>query len=197
MANHGSIEIVVIYADIVSSTEIVNKLPESKIPLFYKIFCNELYKIINDFGGFVYKPVGDEVIGVFFIPETGWIPIIDNSIRCISYIRYVTKYVISPIAESISLPKIQCRIGADYGVAQIVDIGVEGIKISAEILGNVMNVAAKIRGKVYPGGVAIGQKYYEQLHTDYKLLCKKINPIIINEVKYNVYHVNFDNIKNS
>jgi class 3 adenylate cyclase len=197
MADHGSIEVVVIYADIVGSTKIVNELQESKIPLFYKIYCNELYKIINDFKGFVYKPVGDEVIGIFFIPETGWIPTIDNSIQCISYIRYITKYVISPIAESISLPKIQCRIGADYGIAQIVDIGVEGIKISAEILGNVMNVTAKIREKSKPDEVTIGQNYYEQLHTSYKLICKKINPLIINKTEYNIYHVNFDNKKNN
>ena len=194
MNTHDTIELVVIYADIVGSTNIVNKLPPEKIPLFYKLFSNEVSRVIKDFGGVVYKYVGDEIIGVFLIPETRWIPIFDNSIRCISYIRDVTNYVISPLAQDISLPKIQCRIGADYGEAQIVNIGVDGVHLSAEILGNVMNIAAKIRGKAEPGEITIGENYRQQLHVSYKLICNKIEPLIINEKEYDVFHIDFSKL---
>lgn len=162
--------------------------------MFYKLFSNEVSRVINDFGGVVYKYVGDEVIGVFLIPETGWIPTFDNSIRCISYIKDVTNYVISPLAQDISLPKIQCRIGADYGEAKIVNIGVDAVHLSAEILGNVMNIAAKIRGKAEPGEITIGENYRQQLPVSYKLICNKIEPLIINEKEYDVFHIDFSKL---
>jgi class 3 adenylate cyclase len=171
----------------VGSTGIVRKLTRKQIPIFYKIFSNEIIHVISDFGGTVYKPVGDEIISVFPIPETGWIPVIDDSIRCARYMRDVTKYVISPIAESIGLPRIQCRIGADYGEAQIVNIGVEGIFLSTEIFGDVMNTAAKIRGEAKPGEIAVGESLYQLLHASYKLRCKELTPQKKNDSEYKVY----------
>jgi len=187
--DNDSIELIVIYSDIVSSTPIVSKLPSEQIPIFYKIFSNEVIRIINDFGGVVYKSVGDEIIAIFPIPDTAWIPTIDDAIRCACYIKDVTKHVISPLAESLSLPKIECRIGLDYGEAQIVNIGVKNIFLSLEILGHVMNVAAKIRGKANPGQITLGDNLRNQLHVSYKLLCKEIDKLIIGENEYRVFQL--------
>jgi len=155
--------------------------------VFYRIFSNEIIRVLSDFRGTIYKSVGDEIIGVFPIPERGWIPTLDDSIRCARYMRDVTKYVVGPTAESIGLPKIQCRIGADYGETQIVDIGVEGIFLSAEILGDVMNTAAKIRGKAQPGEIAIGENLYQLLHASYKLHCEELSPLKKDDFEYKVY----------
>ena len=187
MTNYQSLDIVVIYADIVGSTRIVGKLPKRQIPMFYKIFSNEIIRILNDFGGTIYKSVGDEIIGIFPIPKESWIPIIDDSMRCARYVRDVTKNVIGPTAESIGLPRIQCRIGADYGETQIVNIGVEGIFLSAEILGDVMNTAAKIRGKAQPGEIAIGENLRLLLHASYKMHCKELAPLKKDDFEYKVY----------
>lgn len=188
MKDYQPIELVVIYADIVGSTKIVSKLPKKQIPTFYQIFSNEIVRVLSDFGGTVYKSVGDEIIGRFPIPES-WIPIIDDSIRCIRYVRDVTKYAISPIAESKGLPKIQCRIGADYGEAQIVNIGVKGLFLSAEILGHVMNIAAKIRAKAQPGEIVIGENLRQLLHASYKLHCKELNPLRIDDLEYRIFQL--------
>lgn len=187
MINYQSLELVVIYADIVGSTKIVSKLTQNQIPIFYQLFSNEIMRVISDFGGTIYKSVGDEVIGLFPIPQHGWIPIIDNSIRCAQYMREVTKYAISPISQSLSLPRIQCRIGMDYGEAQIVNIGVKGIFVSVEILGHVMNIAAKICTKAQPDEIALGEKLRRQLHTSYKLYCKEIDVFKINGLEYKVF----------
>lgn len=187
MTDYQSIDLVVIYADIVGSTKIVSKLTKKQIPVFYRIFSNEIIRVISDFGGTVYKPVGDEIISIFPIPKTGWIPVIDDSIRCARYMRDVTKYAVSPVAESIGLPRIQCRIGADYGEAQIVSIGVEDIFLSTEILGDVMNVAAKIRAKAKPDEIAVGKSLYQQLHTSYKLRCRELAPLKKDDSEYKVY----------
>lgn len=189
MTSYQQLELVIIYADIVGSTKIVSELPKKQIPTFYRIFSNEIIRVISDFGGTVYKSVGDEIIGLFPIPEFGWIPIIDHSIRCACYIRDVTKYAISPIAKSKGLPKIQCRIGVDYGEAQIVKIGVKGVFLSAEILGHVMNVAAKIRARAQPGEIAIGEKLRQQLHVSYKLCCKELTPLKIGDSEYRIFRL--------
>jgi len=190
LTGYQPLDFVVIYADIVGSTKIVSKLPKDKIPIFYKIFSNEVIRVVSDFGGTVYKSVGDEIIGIFPIPKKSWIPRIDDSIRCACYIKEVTKYAVSPIAESFSLPKIQCRIGVDYGEAQIVNIGVEGIFLSAEILGHTMNIAAKIRAKAQPGEITIGQKLHRLLHVSYKLNCKELAPLKIGDIEYKVFWLN-------
>jgi len=187
LTDYQFIDLVVIYADIVRSTKIVSKLTKKQIPVFYRIFSNEIIRVISDFGGTVYKPVGDEIISIFPIPKTGWIPVIDDSIRCARYMRDVTKYAVSPVAESIGLPRIQCRIGADYGEAQIVSIGVEDIFLSTEILGDVMNIAAKIRAKAEPGEIAVGESLYQQLHTSYKLRCRELAPLKKDDSEYKVY----------
>jgi class 3 adenylate cyclase len=189
VTDYQSFDLVVIYADIVGSTKIVSKLPEKQIPVFYSIFSNEVIKVIADFGGTVYKSVGDEIIGIFPVPETGWIPRIDDSIHCAHYIKAVTKYSISPLAESISLPKIQCRIGVDYGEAQIVNIGVKGIFLSAEILGHIMNIAAKILTQAQPDEITIGENLYQQLHVSYKLKCKELAPLKIEDLEYRVFRL--------
>ena len=189
LTNDQSLELVVIYFDIVESTKIVSNLTKDQISIFYQIFSNEIMRVIYDFGGAIYKSVGDEVIGFFPIPQHSWIPSIDNSIRCAQYMREVTKYVISPIYQSLSLPRIQCRIGMDYGEVQIVNIGVKGIYQSIELLGNVMNIAKKICTKAQPDEIALGEKFRRQLHTSYKLCCKEIDLLKINGLEYKVFHL--------
>lgn len=189
MTDYQPLELVVIYADMVESTKIVSKLPKKQIPVFYRIFLNEISRVISDFGGTVYKFVGDEIIGIFPIPESGWIPIIDDSIHCACYIRDVTKYAISPVAESIALPRIQCRISVDRGEVQIVDIGVKEKLLSVEILGHAMNIAAKIREKAQPGEIVIGEKLYQLLHVSYKLHCKELTPLKIGDSGYRIFRL--------
>lgn len=187
MTDYQSLDLVVIYADMVESTKIVSKLTKKQIPVFYRIFSNEIIRVISDFGGTVYKPVGDEIISIFPVPKTGWIPVIDDSIRCARYMRDVTKHAVSLVAESIGLPRIQCRIGADYGEAQIVSIGIGGIFLSTEILGDVMNTTAKIRAKAEPGEIAVGESLYRLLYASYKRRCRELAPLKKDDSEYKVY----------
>jgi adenylate cyclase len=62
---NSKIELVVMYADIVGSTKMSMTLPTEKVVTIIKAFSHELSSVIESYGGFVLKYVGDAIIAFF------------------------------------------------------------------------------------------------------------------------------------
>lgn len=144
--------------------------------------------IIEDFGGYTFKTAGDCVIG-FFLEKEG-VAWADDVVICGLMMIEVVKQNVSPYLKSKGLPPLECRAGADYGEAHILKLTGK-VPFNVEVVGNVMNVAAKIQSCAKTNQMFIGQNLFELLYTDYRLCCERKGNLDLNGETYSFYKVNY------
>ena len=77
---HEKQSMVVLYVDLVGSTDITLTLPEEKIAIIISSFAQEMAFAIKHHGGYTLKFVGDAVIGYFV--HTSSLIATDNAVSC-------------------------------------------------------------------------------------------------------------------
>ncbi|HEY7366943.1 MAG TPA: adenylate/guanylate cyclase domain-containing protein, partial [Nitrosopumilaceae archaeon] len=75
------VNMIVLYVDLVGSTDIALSLPEEKVAIIIRSFAQEMSSIINQHDGYVLKFVGDAVIG-YFVAEALPLLAADNAVNC-------------------------------------------------------------------------------------------------------------------
>lgn len=185
----SSFGVAVLYVDIRHSTTIARKLDLSEQKLYYETFLNEMISMIEDFGGSTFKTAGDCVIG--FFPEERGFQWADNVIICGLMMIEVIKKNISPHLQSKGLPALECRIGADYGEVQVIKLSSEKLLLKFEVVGSVMNVAAKIQAKADTNQMFIGQNLAELIYTDYREHCEHKGNLKFDGDTYEFYNVSY------
>lgn len=160
----GQINMVVLYVDIVDSTKMSMILPPDRLSVLISSFSQEMSYVIEQFGGYVLKFVGDAVIGYFVENKTSQIPAIYNAVGCADSMINVVKQGINPIlAEKIGLSEISIKIGIDFGKNVVVRYGADEKKAYVDLLGPTMNVASKIQNLARPNQIIVGQMIYDNL----------------------------------
>ena len=71
---------------------------------------------------------------------------------------------INPILNQYDYPDLAIKIGIDYGENMIVRYGSDSIKSHVDIIGPVMNIAAKIQSMAKPNQLLIGDDVYTRIH---------------------------------
>lgn len=181
-----SFRLVVLYVDMRHSTTIASKLTPSQQKLYYETFLNEMIAIVEDFGGYPFKTTGDCVIG--FFPEMSGFQWVDNVILCGLMMIEVVEKNISPFVESQGLPKLECRVGADFGAAQEIKLRSDKIPFNFDVIGSVMNIAAKIQGKADTNQMFIGQNLAELTYTGYRMFYQEKGEM---NGRYKFFKVNY------
>jgi class 3 adenylate cyclase len=159
---HEKQSMVVMYVDLVGSTDITLTLPEEKIAIIISSFAQEMAFAIKHHGGFVLKFVGDAVIGYFV--HTSELMAADNAVSCAKSMLKIIEEGINPILNQYDYPDLFVKIGVDYGTNMIVRYGSDAEKSHVDILGPAMNIAAKIQGKAGPQEILIGEDVYNRIH---------------------------------
>jgi len=158
------IDMAVLYVDIVGSTKMSMTLPPNKLSIMISSFSQEMSYVIEQFGGYVLKFVGDAVIGYFIENETNQIPAVYNAIGCADSMIKVVKQGINPIlAKKIGLSEISIKIGIDFGKNVVVRYGADEKQAYVDLLGPTMNVASKIQNLAKPDQIIVGQDIYDKL----------------------------------
>lgn len=156
------INMIVLYVDLVGSTDITLSLPEDKVAIIISSFAQEMASTIAQHDGYVLKFVGDAVIG-YFIAE-GNIDTADNAVNCAKSMLMVIEKGINPILSQYDYPELMVKIGLDYGQNMIVRYGGDAEQSHVDVLGPAMNIAAKIQGMAKPNQILIGEDVYTRLH---------------------------------
>ena len=159
---HEKQSMLVLYVDLVGSTDITLTLPEEKIAIIISSFAQEMAFAIKHHGGFTLKFVGDAVIG-YFINASSLIAA-DNAISCAKLMRKIIEEGINPILNQYDYPDLFVKIGVDFGTNMIIRYGSDAEKSHVDILGPTMNIAAKIQGKAKPQEILIGEDVYNRIH---------------------------------
>jgi len=177
------VNMIVMYVDLVGSTDITLSLPEEKVAIIIRAFAQEMSMVIKQHDGYVLKFVGDAVIG-YFVAEA--LPLIaaDNAINCAKSMLAVVEKGINPILNQYDYPELKVKIGMDFGKNIIVRYSANRDKSHVDILGPSMNIAAKIQSTAYPNQILIGDDVYSRLHPN---LQQQFNQVVWTKTKWK-YH---------
>ncbi|WP_268542705.1 adenylate/guanylate cyclase domain-containing protein [Candidatus Nitrosotenuis cloacae] len=156
-------KMVVMYVDLVGSTNIALDLPEDKVAIIITCFAQEMAATIRQHNGYVLKFVGDAVIG-YFVAEDSQLTPADNAVLCAKSMISVIQKGINPILNQYDYPDLAIKIGVDYGENMIVRYGSDAKKSHVDVLGPAMNIAAKIQGMAKANQILIGDDVYSRVH---------------------------------
>ena len=157
------VNMIVLYVDLVGSTDITLSLPEEKVAIIISSFAQEMAEVIRQHDGYVLKFVGDAVIG-YFIAEALPLLAADNAVNCAKTMVTLIEKGINPILNQYDYPELKIKIGMDFGKNIIVRYGSDKEKSHVDILGPAMNIGAKIQHTAEPNQILIGEDVYTRLH---------------------------------
>ncbi len=158
------VSMVTVYVDLVGSTQMTLELPSEKIAVIISSFAQEMASVIHKCDGYVLKFVGDAVIGYFAGPNP--LRASDAAVTCAKSAIAVVRGGINPVLARHDYPELRVKIGMDYGENVIARYGADPEKSHVDIIGPVMNIAAKIQGMAKPDQILVGDDVYARLHPD-------------------------------
>ena len=165
------LHMVVLFVDLVGSTNISLTLPEEKVAIIISSFAQEMALAIKQHNGYVLKFVGDAVIGYFL--HTSVLIAADNAVSCAQRMIQIMDQGVNPILNNYDYPDLLLHIGLDYGDNMIVRYGSDKEKSHVDILGPTMIIAAKIQSMAKPQQILIGHYVYEKIHPSLQQKFKK------------------------
>ncbi len=157
------VNMIVLYVDLVGSTDITLSLPEEKVAIIISSFAQEMAEVIRQHDGYVLKFVGDAVIG-YFIAEALPLLAADNAVNCAKTMVTLVEKGLNPILNQYDYPELKIKIGMDFGKNIIVRYGADKEKSHVDILGPAMNIASKIQHVAEPNQILIGEDVYTRIH---------------------------------
>ncbi|NJD54445.1 MAG: adenylate/guanylate cyclase domain-containing protein [Candidatus Methanoperedens sp.] len=172
-ATDNVLQFVILYVDLAGSTKLSSELDIDTYSKIIKIFLMQMAKVVNNSRGYVLKYVGDCIIG-YFPAETNYTGMCDNAISGAMLMGIVVDNVINPVFISKGFPEIGFHIGIDVGKAKVTDIGAKGISCTPDILGEVMNLTAKIQALTGRNEIMIGENVYHLIHFNWQEMCSEV-----------------------
>src|SRR5690242_10522376 len=168
----SKIPLVILYADLVGSTNMSMTLPVDKVVTIIRAFAYEMSSTVYSYQGYVLKYVGDAVIAFF---PSGYNKLLasDKAVRCAKSMITIIKNGINPILNQYDYPELSVKIGIDEGENVIVQYGHDKSS-PIDVLGYCMSIAAKITSLTDPNTIMIGDDVYNSLHPQMKSKFKEI-----------------------
>ena len=132
----------------------------------------QMARVIDNFRGYVFKFVGDCVIGIF-PADINFTSMCDNTIQSAMIMRSVIEYVINPVFIEKGLPQIGCHIGLDIGSVRIDRVGALNVAAFDDLIGYPMNLTAKIQSRAGYNEILLGKNLFSLLHCNWQEQCEK------------------------
>ena len=156
------IPMAVMFVDLVGSTDMSLSLPEEKVAMIVSSFAQEMAIAVKQHNGYTLKFVGDAVIG-YFIHKSALMAS-DNAISCAQNMIKIIEEGINPILNNYDYPDLYIKIGIDYGESMVMRYGKDKARAHVDLLGPVMNIAAKVQNKAKPQQIMIGEDIFNKIH---------------------------------
>lgn len=118
------ISLVILYIDLVSSTKLSMNLPLNRLAQIIQIFTQEMSLIVDAYGGYVFKFVGDGLISFFSAEKYNLYLPCSKAINCGYSMISIIEEGINDILNEYGYPELKIRIGIDVGKNAIVKYNV-------------------------------------------------------------------------
>jgi len=133
-------------------------LNQEKMSKYYEIFLNSMANIVEKFGGFVIKNIGDSLL--YYFPESsnsskrfGFLSCIESSLTMIDSHELINNKV-----KNEDLPTLNYRVSADYGKVTIIK---SDNSSAIDVVGIPVNICSKINPNAPINGTVIGSDLYQ------------------------------------
>ena len=175
LKNHinSKIPLVILYVDLVGSTNLSMTIPVDKLVTLIRAFTYEMSLAAYRYGGFVLKYVGDGLIA-FFPSLSNKYVVCDTAVRCGISMLTIIKNGLNPILNQYDYPDLSAKIGIDEGENIIVQYGTDE-KLPLDILGYCMSVSAKMTSLTKSNNITIGDDVYVRLHPELRQKFVRVN----------------------
>ncbi len=143
--------------DIVNSTKISASLTQHKLSKYYEVFLNSMAQIVEKFGGFVIKNIGDSLL--FYFPDSSKSTNSYDFKNCLECgLAMIEEHEnINKILKKEKLPSLNYRISADYGEVSIMKTNGSS---SIDVFGTPVNMCTKINHAAPKNSIVIGSDLY-------------------------------------
>jgi class 3 adenylate cyclase len=177
LLNHvnSKISLVIMYVDLVGSTNMSMALPVDKMVTIIRAFTYEMTCIVRSYGGYVLKYVGDAIIALF-PAEYNSSEASKNALNCAKGMLEIIKKCINPELSSRHLPEISVKMSSDYGHVQVVLYGKSIDRSHIDIVGSSISMAAKMIPLAQSWQILIGQSMYEKLDNKQDFVEMNLDP---------------------
>ena len=109
------IYLVILYADLVSSTKLSMNLPLQRLVSIIQAFTQEMSLIVDAYGGYVFKYNGDGILSFFFAEKDNLYLPCNKAINCGYSMIKIIEEGINSILDENGYPELSVRIGIDVG----------------------------------------------------------------------------------
>lgn len=152
--------------DLVGSTRLANKVDAQVYERIMSTYTDEISRVVPLFRGQVLKYTGDGLIAYF--AEPSFITKNDLAIDCAITMRVLVTDALNPALQHEGLPPMSVRIGLDAGDAFVTTLGSASTKRHSDIIGEVVNIAAKVQAISPPNGICLGESAVSALHVSWR-----------------------------
>lgn len=176
---YHKVPMVVLYADIVGSTNMSLTVPVDTLSSIIQVFFQETSITITEHGGYVLKYAGDSVLAFFPLigsesSRAGDEAVAKEAMECGKEIVTVIRQVINPILGEHDYPELAVRIGIDAGLCAVVMYGSDRKASYVDMLGPCISLAAKMKSLARPDSVIAGQSACDWLADKNNLMPLKV-----------------------
>ena len=155
---------VIFVADIVGYSKHIEK--DEKATLHSMRECNNIFKnLLKGYKGRIFNTGGDSVLAEF-----------QSAIEAVEFSYEFQKKIILRNKTDKNFVKLQYRIGLNMG---------DVINEKGNLLGDGVNIAARLEALAQPNGISISKSVYELVNKKLKF---KFNDLGIQKVKQNTFH---------
>ena len=173
--------------DMVNSTKIAASLNQKKLSKYYEIFLNSMAEMVEKFGGFVIKNIGDSLL--FYFPQSSKSDNNQSHLDCLNCAMYMVEEHtnINKKMKNEKLPSMNYRISADFGKVTIMKTNNSS---SIDVLGTPVNICNKINRSASKNGIVIGSDLYRNVKNFENYQYKMINACSVGlKYMYPIYSV--------
>lgn len=135
-----TVHLVVLHVDLVGSTDLSMNLPLKRLVPIIQAFTQEMSLVIEAYGGYVFKYVGDAILSFFFTEKDDLYLPCANAVSCAYSMVTIIQQGMNTILEANGYPELGTRIGIDIGENAIVQYGLRPETISSKKKMNDANV---------------------------------------------------------
>ena len=135
-------------------------------------YFSEMIRIAEEYGGTVEKNTGDGLMA-YFEDNAGDPPesAVKRATAASLTMMYVNDMAISPVLQNAGIEPIKFRIGIDYGVITIAQLGAPRRFGGLVAIGTTANIASKMLYEAGPGDILIGEEVYKNLPQPWQTHC--------------------------
>jgi len=151
-------KLTVFFSDIVGFTETTGNLEAEELSNLLNHYLTEMSKIALEHGATIDKYVGDAILVFFGDPETRGVK--EDAIACVTMAIAMQRRVRELQSEWLDMGlerPFQIRIGINTGFCTVGNFG-SADRMDYTIIGNEVNLAARLESRVEVGGVLMGHE---------------------------------------